>query len=71
MSGPVPSGSFEPRQRRGWPTLLHQLVSEETDDEWSGVMARIRSHPEEVAVQGELLRWISLRSDFVSWVSHE
>ena len=42
-----------PRVRiRGWPTLLHKLVSEEEDDEWKSVISHIRQHPEEVGKYG-------------------
>jgi hypothetical protein len=42
-----------PHLSRRWPSRLMRLISEKSnDDEWSAVMERLQSHPEEIAIKG-------------------
>jgi len=48
----IMEGSCDPPSLGKWPSYLHKLVSEERDDTWNNVLARIQSHPVEVMSSG-------------------
>jgi ankyrin repeat protein len=49
-----PSNLPRPKELiRVWPSLMMELMNENDDDEWQPVMERIRTHPQEILIQGK------------------
>jgi hypothetical protein len=52
-SSPSATAILTKMRIRGWPTVLHKLISEEETEGWHTVIQRIKDHPEEVPQSGK------------------